>query len=122
MNANPCASYPGRRPDDATSTEIFKALSRNRRQSLLEYLSQRSGAVPIPDLAEYLASQESPSSSMTSDRILLELYHIHLPQLAAAELIRYDTTRELVELRVHAADIRPFLDLTAASIRRQDDH
>jgi hypothetical protein len=42
--------------------------------------------------------------------------------LAAAGLITYDTTDEIVELRVNAADLRPFLHLTTASIRQRGDH
>jgi hypothetical protein len=102
-----------------TSIDVFTALSNEYRQQILTYLVHRSGPVAVNNLVDYIIGRKNILSSTDAESVLLELYHIHLPHLAAAGLITYDTTDEIVELCVNAADLRPFLDLTTATIRQQ---
>jgi hypothetical protein len=101
---------------DPSPTEVFRTLSNDHRQYVLEYLLHRLGAVAVGDLADYIAIKDGDLTAEGSERALLALYHIHLPHLIAVGLVRYDDDQETVELRVDADDIRPFLQLTLATI------
>ncbi len=60
----------------------------------------------VADLADDVVRREtdrSPTAMQDErERIYVSLYHNHLPKLAAAELVRFDADRKLVEL---AADV-----------------
>jgi hypothetical protein len=105
-----------------TPIDVFTALSNEHRQHIIADLVNRAETASIHDLADCLASKEYEPTPAGAENALLALHHIHLPHLAAAGLITYDTTHKTVALRVNAADLRPFLDLTTATIRQQPDY
>lgn len=122
MKSNTHTRHWGTRRTDPTPTEVFDAVSHEHRQYLLEYLAHRPETVDFHDMAEYIAIREGELTPQTVERVLSELYHVHLPHLAAAGLVSYDIVQETIDLRVDASDIWPFLRLTRVSIpRRRDD-
>ena len=96
---------------DVTPTTLFAALAARRRQRTLRYLSQKPAAIHIGDLAEYIAITEDEPSHDRYQRILVDLYHTHLPHLSTAGLVSYDETTELVSLTVDRDVIEPYLRL-----------
>lgn len=96
------------------STTMFKALSDERRQYVLHYLAQKPTAVPLGDVAEYIAVHEGKPSRDRYERILTGLYHLHLPHLLDAGLVAYDEERKTVELLMSRDALDPYLDLLTA--------
>lgn len=122
MKSDPRNRNEAARNSDLSPREMFKVLTHEHREYILEYLAYRLGSVAVNELAEYIAIKEDELTLAGFERALMGLYHIHLPHLAAAGLISYDSTQETVELRVKVADIHPFLQLTTASSSQvQDD-
>ncbi|RKD87984.1 DUF7344 domain-containing protein [Halopiger aswanensis] len=99
------------RPSDIQPTRLFEAFSAERRQYALAYLAQKPAAIHINDLAEYIAIKEDQPSYDWYERILVDLNHRHLPQLADIGLIQYDSNSELVELIVDRKVVAPYLQL-----------
>ena len=93
------------------ATRMFRALSEERRQQAVVYLTQRAGAIYLGDLAEYIAIREGAPSRDRYERILVDLHHRCLPALVDTGVVTYDPATKLVELSVPAAEIRPYLDL-----------
>ena len=94
-------------------TLSFEVLADSRRQFVLWYLSRRSDTVLIDEVAEQLARwNEKPLA-----HVLLSLYHVQLPKLADAGLIRYDTEQETVKSTAMAERIVTILD-QVSSIER----
>ncbi|MCW8172641.1 DUF7344 domain-containing protein [Natrialba swarupiae] len=94
------------------ATDMFGIFSAKRRQYALAYLRQKPAAIPIGDLAEYIALKEGEPSYDRYERILTDLYHNHLPRLTGLGVVRYDESEELVELAVDRCVITPYLRLT----------
>lgn len=97
-------------PDAST---IFSLLADDRRRVVLHYLSRRVGAVPLGDVAERIALREDDLSRDRYERILTGLFHVHVPKLTDAGIVRFDEYEETVELLPPADAVRPFLDLAA---------
>lgn len=74
--------------------DVFTALSNEHRQHIIADLVNRAETVSIHDLADCLASKEYEPTPAGAENALLALHHIHLPHLAAAGLITYDTTHK----------------------------
>lgn len=107
------ARVTGRTENELPTTTIFELLANSRRQLALQYLRSRVGAVPLGDLADQIALWEGDHTQTQSERIRINFIHAHLPKLADAGIIRYDPTKETVELEEAAAQLTPFLDLAA---------
>lgn len=116
MKANPRTRDDAIRGIDPSPRAVFRALSNENRQYILEYLVHRLGAVAVSDLATYIALKKGEPTPEGTEMALLGLYHVHLPHLTAAGLISYDAIQDTVGLKVNADDIRPFLQLTLATI------
>ena len=101
------------RPNDPTpeASTIFSLLADDRRRVVLHYLSRRVGAVPLGDVAERIALWEDDLSRDRYERIITGLFHIHVPRLTEAGLVRFDEYEETLELLPSADAVRPFLDL-----------
>lgn len=84
----------------------FEALADSQRQSILWYLSQQPGTVSIDELVE----QTAHWSGESVPTLRLSMYHLHLPKLADAELIRYDTEQGIVERTVTTDRVTALLD------------
>ncbi|SEP91495.1 DUF7344 domain-containing protein [Natrinema salaciae] len=96
------------------STTMFAALAHERRQYALHYLAQKPGAVPLGDIAEYIAVREGDPSRDRYERVLTGLYHLHLPHLLDANLVAYDTEQKTVTLLAGREFLSPYLELIAA--------
>lgn len=98
------------RPDTLDRT-ISLLSSRFRRWTL--QLLTREDVVDIDDLVRCIAERESPSDELdesTRERVALALYHVHLPKLADAGVIDYDSRSGAVRLTETATALRPVLD------------
>lgn len=82
--------------------ETFEALAHSHRRYVLYYLQTNSGAVTIDTLAATLANEGGgPAATGTNDtteQLEITLRHMHLPKLADAGLITFDTDTNSVEL------------------------
>ena len=92
---------------------LFAILRDGHRRYVLRYLSQKVAAVPLTDLAEQIIVQEERPTRDRFERVLTGLYHVHLPKLEEAGIVRYDVERGTVELLETAAQVTPHLDLVA---------
>lgn len=102
----------GPNQSDITPTQLFTALSDERRQHALVYLSQKPAAIYLGDLAEYLAIKEGEPSHERYERIIVDLHHRHLPHLCGAGLVDYNADTELLELAADRDLVAPYLELT----------
>ncbi|RBI58570.1 hypothetical protein DMJ13_25895 [halophilic archaeon] len=107
----PGSSVDSTDTDILSPTTIFELLDHDRRRYTLHYLSQKVGAVSLSELAEQIALWENQPTSDQYERILTGLHHHHLPQLADAEIIRYDIDDETVTLLEMADQLTPYLQL-----------
>jgi hypothetical protein len=73
-------------------SNIYTALAHDERRELLRYL-QAVQASQFEDLAQQLLKQESGSAEEKSDAIRIRLHHMHLPMLAEAGLLTWDSQR-----------------------------
>ena len=101
-NSNPNSKNTSTEETLPTS-EIFELLSADRRQEVLRYLDSTDGTADIGELAEHIASIEcgcprSQLSSQQRKRVYVGLYQCHLPKMADAEVIDYNSDRGTVAL------------------------
>lgn len=75
-------------------TRVYGALADDSRRELIDYLAHTPGTVGILDAAGHLADG---TEGMLA-RIEGQLYHVHLPKLAAAGLIRWERDRDVIAL------------------------
>lgn len=98
-------------PKSVPPTQLFVAFSEERRQHTLAYLAQKSAAIHLGDLAEYIALKEETPTYDRYERILVDLHHQHLPHLCDVGLVRYDAESELLELAVDRGVVAPYVQL-----------
>lgn len=96
---------------DITPTQLFMAFSHERRQHAVAYLAHKPAAIPLGDLAEYIAIKEGEPTYERYERVLTDLAHCHLPHLRDAGLVRYSADEEQVELAVERTVVAPYLEL-----------
>ncbi|SEV86864.1 DUF7344 domain-containing protein [Natrinema salifodinae] len=93
---------------DAVDTAM-DLLADRRRRAVLEYLEQTDGSAPLTELAVEIANQEAgvePNaisdhgeiSSRERRSVQISLHHTHIPKLAAADAVDYDSDAKLVTL------------------------
>lgn len=94
---------------------IFDALGLRRRRIVLHHLRSREEEwVPLSDVVDRVHAWESElgdPSSVSAERIELDLVHRHLPKLDALGVIEYDGKRERVAYR-GSERVGRFLDLS----------
>lgn len=73
----------------------FELLRDQCRRTCVRALAARDGAVALDELAEVVAGREGGPASTETART--ELHHVHLPKLARAGIVDYDTARHVVE-------------------------
>lgn len=89
-------------PGDAQSLDtVFELLSDSRRRYAVSFLAERGSNVSLTDLATEVASWEHQTESTEVpaervDEIAVTLHHNHLPKLADANLLAYDTETKRV--------------------------
>jgi hypothetical protein len=90
-------------------------LSNRRRRYVLYYLRKRGEAVTIEELAGQVASWESETDrQVDEERVLADLYHSQLPQLAEADTVTFDPDEGYVTLVDDEKPISEYLDLAAS--------
>jgi DNA-binding transcriptional ArsR family regulator len=86
---------------EISRSELFEALSNDRRRAALSVLAEEGGSLDVSTLARRVATREAGAAASASgertERVHVSLYHVHLPKLEALGLIAYDPDRELVE-------------------------
>ncbi|ADD04663.1 HTH domain protein [Natrialba magadii ATCC 43099] len=89
---------------------VFDALADSRRRSILACLNHSFQEIHLETLARDVATREqattdttAPESGLVTDQLLASLEHTHLPTLAAADLIDFDTDARTVSYSGHPA-------------------
>lgn len=118
MKSETSKTTTGSSRETLTPTDIFPLLADERRRHVLYYLEHRVGAVAIGDVAEQVALAEDDLSRDRFERIVTGLYHVHLPKLQEAGIVRYDLERETIERRPTADQLTPYLDVAIVQDRR----
>jgi hypothetical protein len=98
--------------DTLSQNRIFDLLSNARRRFVLHYLSQQDGPVELRELADEVARWETGSDSLTRKerkRVYVSLYQTHIPRLADAGVIAYDTETGQVQLVDRARDLDRYI-------------
>lgn len=81
-------------------SEYHRLLSSERRRLLLDVLDEQSTVVDLETAAEALAEREAGDGKVASDsidEIAITLHHTHLPMLADAGVLEYDTASHVIE-------------------------
>lgn len=99
---------------ELSKSEVFELLSADRRQAVLLHLDTIDGVAKLGELAEHIASKEcncTPAelSSQQRKRAYVGLYQCHLPKMADAGVIDYDSDRGTVELTDRSARLLKYL-------------
>lgn len=94
--------------------DVESLLDDRRRRYLLYCLHLYANPLCLPDIAHQVTvweQSDSPGVCLKERlRTYMSLYHDHLPQLADADLIRYEQGEDMVELGPAADRIRPPLE------------
>ncbi|MEF8937057.1 DUF7344 domain-containing protein [Halobacteriaceae archaeon SHR40] len=95
---------------------IFEILSADRRQEVLRYLDQTEETVNLGEMAEHIASIEcdcevAQLSSQQRKRTYVGLYQCHLPKMADAGVIDYNSDRGTIALNGRSARLLKYLYL-----------
>lgn len=106
--------HPGRINEEQTVSEVFRLLSHHRRRAAVQYLATQVGTTAVSDVADQIALLEGEHTDDRYERICTGLFHNHLPMLAEAGVITYDSDQEVVELRDRGTDMVSYLDRTTA--------
>lgn len=78
---------------------LFEVLADRERRCILECLEENDDDIAaFSDLIERVADSEDPTDA-ERERIAVSLHHTHLPKLADADLVEYDTRSETVRYR-----------------------
>jgi hypothetical protein len=94
--------------DTISQNGAYDILSNERRRFVLSYLSRVDGPVELGELAEEIGRWETGSESLSRKerkRVYVSLYQTHIPRLADAGVIEYDSETGLVRLVERARDI-----------------
>lgn len=100
------------------SGAAFDLLANRRRRRALTVLESVDRRLTVHDLTRELAVAEAGPHitdvpGETVQRIFVSLRHVHLPKLAALELVEYDRDRGLVEPTDRLAGLEPYLSVVA---------
>ena len=93
MNAEPQRLAADGRPSEVA----FGVLPNRRRSRLVGALACREPDVSLEALASAVAARESstPSDALVRE-VAISLHHVHLPRLADADVVDYDTETNTV--------------------------
>lgn len=116
------------RSDDRSIDVIFDVLSDRQRRHTLVSLLDHGGAIALSELAEDIAARDTgpPRSEVSpqvsenrmevpEDRVqelTAALYHAHIPKLADAGVVEYDSDRDTVRPTKSTRQIKDLLELT----------
>lgn len=96
---------------------IFDLLSHQWRRIGLDHLRQTDRSVSVSTLAKRISETElgqrqSHVPPEYRERVLVSLQHIHLPKMAAADVIEWNTAKKRVAPTERAELLYPHLNLT----------
>lgn len=104
-------------PLTVSTDEALQILSEPKRRRALRFLDdQDDGRLPIHELAVAVADDHPSAQESHPElvrRIRTELHHVHLPKLASAGLVRYDSRGHTVHYRSYDA-IEELLEFAAS--------
>jgi len=84
-----------RRPNEERLDAVFEVLADARRRRIIRILRTQDGdTIPVPALAQALASREPGESE--PDQLTISLRHVHLPKLDATGVVEYTAERAQV--------------------------
>ena len=105
--------------DSPVRDRVFTILTNRRRRYVLHSLKTSKTPMALADLTDELVRRETDRSPTavqeTRKQVYVQLYHRHLPKLADADLISFDTDRKLIDFREDTEELpldvlRPTLD------------
>lgn len=101
-----------------TVDAICALLAHHRRRELVRYLRAADEPVTVTAAAAALAATTADvpeaGDSDAVERTAIALYHVHIPKLAAHDVVEYDRERDRLVLTECASQLRPYLELDAA--------
>lgn len=77
---------------------VYDALSSSRRRDVVRLLDDADTALSLRDLAEAVAEREGDADDERIKRVQASLYHVHVPKLADAGIVRYRQESDRVRL------------------------
>ena len=100
--------------------EIFDVLRNQRRRFVLQYLKRRDEPVELGDLATQVASWEyrTPCDEVSSEqrkRVYTTLQQTHLPRMAEAHIVDYDSEAGLIQPTARTRDLSIYLEIVPGS-------
>ena len=104
---------------DTGSVDAYDLLNHPLRHRVLLELPNHDNPVRLPVLADGITSSEIPGratrddDTADSDAVRIELHHNHLPRLAAAGWIEYDSENRTIRYESRIETIRSALRTTA---------
>ena len=89
---------------------LHDCLKHSHRRRVLHCLERAERPHSLATLAEYVAERETDGDPADGDRnavtvVRRELYHRHLPKLAAAELVEWDREEDVVVLAEYPEEL-----------------
>lgn len=108
---------------DSANASLLDTVANPVRLHVMERLDSTCGALTVDDLAESAAEELVDGSAVQRDytRYRVALAHVHLPKLAAADLVEYDTDTDTVVVGdsfASVADIRRAWDRFLTDVER----
>ncbi|WP_276256489.1 DUF7344 domain-containing protein [Halomontanus rarus] len=94
--------------------QIHQLLSNSRRSEALRQLNETGGTIPLRDLSDRLASQESgtsPPPQKVRESVYNSLHQTHLPKLEELGVVEYDREQRVVRLRKHAREVDLYMEV-----------
>lgn len=76
---------------------VFDVLAHEYRRTALSCLAEHDERIPLDALAEYVGNDVAPAGDIQNgeliERIVVQLYHVHLPKLEERGFVEYDGDR-----------------------------
>lgn len=94
---------------------IHKLLAGRRRRYTLYCLYLFAESNTLSDVATQIMEWEQSRDDIAEDQmqVYLDLYHVHIPKLAAADVVTYNQEKDIVTLSQKAPQLRSYLEYSA---------
>ncbi|WP_224449291.1 DUF7344 domain-containing protein [Haloprofundus salilacus] len=110
------------RPTSLAETEIYDVLKNERRQHVVEQLSERPETQSVRELSEHIAAAETDSDTpprKARHSVYVSLCQTHLPKLNDLDIVDYDAETKEVTPGHHAETVAAYrLDTPNVESRR----
>lgn len=115
MSLSQRTSSPASGPE-LTQTEAFDILSSDRRRHTLHFLLSHKDGAEIGELSRQIAAWENGESvdQVTADqrrRVYVSLHQTHLPRMDEAGILRYENSRDTIELTERGESLRVYMEV-----------